>query len=256
MQDWISKAAALKEQGIPFALITVTGIKGSAPCKLGGKMIVLPQGEIHGTIGGGKLEFQVIDHCVSKLQKDQKEKVESLNFVLGPDFEQCCGGQVELLMELHNTNPQLFICGAGHIGLQLARIMVDSPFDIKLLDTRPNWASKIEIPLGVAFLHYDFDLYKTKLNWQLKNYIIILTHDHQLDFEITALALEQKSDFIGLIGSKTKAAKFDSKFRAQLPNLPGMSEVHCPVGLDLGGQTPNEIAISVAAQLLKTHYGH
>ncbi len=82
-----------------------------------------------------------------------------------------------------------------------------------------------------------------------------MTHDHKLDFEITALALSEKTKYIGLIGSKTKKNKFNNMLRNELNFKNGIHPVHCPIGIDIGGHSPKEIAISIAAELLKVHYG-
>ena len=252
MNNWIELLHDFKLKKQPVALVTVSKILGSAPCKLGSKMIVTQQKEIFGTIGGGKLEFQVIDEVVIAIGEN---KTKIFSYTLGPEFEQCCGGKVELIIEPMNQTPELFLFGAGHIGVELCTILKDTPFNITLLDVRKNWKSTIKIDKSVKFLEVDFDLYKQQVNWGPNCYVVIMTHDHKLDFEITALALHQKTKYIGLIGSKTKKNKFNNMLRNELNFEAGISPVHCPVGLDIGGHTPKEIAISVAAELLKEFYG-
>ena len=216
-------------------------------------MIVESNKEIHGTIGGGKLEFEIIDKAVEVIKSNQAVAFE---FTLGPAFEQCCGGKVELIIEPMNQAPELYIFGAGHIGVAICSVLKDTPFHIHLCDTRPEWQEQIDIDKSVDFIDADFDLYKQKIHWGENTYIIILTHDHKLDFEITALALSENTKFIGLIGSKTKRQKFHNMLIKDLNFEQGMNLVKCPVGLDLGGNSPKEIAISVAAELLQIHYGN
>ena len=252
MQLWIEKLLEFKRQRVSVALVTVSKIKGSTPCKVGARMLVTQDKSIHGTIGGGKLEFQIIEKAIEALQNNS---IEELSYILGPDFEQCCGGIVELIIEPMNTNPNLYLFGAGHIGVELCHILKDTPFKIHLMDTRKNWQKSIDVNDSITYSNIDFDLYKSHIQWGKNCYIIIMTHDHKLDFEITALALEGTTKYIGLIGSKTKKAKFHNMLKNELGFKEGIEPVHCPVGLDIGGFTPNEIAISVAAELLKTHYG-
>lgn len=252
MNNWIELLANFKQKKQPVALVTITKVLGSAPCKVGSRMIVKPDKEIFGTIGGGKLEFEIIDKAVEVIASN---KITSFEFTLGPAFEQCCGGKVELIIEPMNKTPELYIFGAGHIGVEICHVLKDTPFQIHLCDSRPDWKSQIEINQSVDFIDVDFDLYKQKIHWGANSYLIIMTHDHKLDFEITALALEQETKFIGLIGSKTKRQKFHSALIKELNFKEGMNSVKCPVGLDLGGNTPKEIAISVAAELLQIHYG-
>ncbi len=252
MNNWIELLLEFKHKKQPVALVTVTKILGSAPCKIGSKMIVTKQHKIFGTIGGGKLEFQVIDEAVLAIQEN---KIKEFSYTLGPEFEQCCGGKVELIIEPMNQTPDLYLFGAGHIGQEICTILKDTPFNITLLDTRKDWLNNLEKDTTVQYISVDFDLYKQAIKWGSNCYVVIMTHDHKLDFEITALALHSKTKYIGLIGSKTKKNKFNNLLKKELNFEAGISPVHCPVGLDIGGHTPKEIAISVAAELLKEHYG-
>lgn len=252
MNHWISLLQEFETKKTPVALVTVTKVLGSAPCRLGSKMIVVNRQEFYGTIGGGKLEFQVIDEAVKTIKNN---KTTSFTYTLGPEFEQCCGGKVELMIEPMNQAPELYIFGAGHIGVAISNVLNGTPFKINLLDSREGWRETIVIDKNVNFIDAPFDLYKQKVNWGSNCYCVILTHDHKLDFEITALALHSETKYIGLIGSKTKKNKFNGMLIHELNFEQGISPVHCPIGLDLGGNNPHEIAISIAAELLQIYYG-
>jgi xanthine dehydrogenase accessory factor len=252
MNNWIELLQEFKNKKKPVALVTVTKILGSAPCKVASKMIVTTQKEIFGTIGGGKLEFQVIDEAIRSIREN---KILECSYTLGPEFEQCCGGKVELIIEPMNQSPELYIFGAGHIGVAICQVLKDTPFAITLLDTRENWEETLEIDPTVNYSAVSFDLYKQTVNWGPNCYVVVLTHDHKLDFEITALALHEQTKYIGLIGSKTKKNKFNNLLINELNFKDGISPVHCPIGLDLGGNSPKEIAISIGSELLKVYYG-
>lgn len=251
MQNWISKLLEFEQKNTAVALVTITKCLGSTPCKIGARMLVTFDKKSYGTIGGGRLEFSVIDDAIIVLNTN---KTKDFSYTLGPEFEQCCGGKVELIIEPMNQSPQLYLFGAGHIGVELCNILKDTPFKITLLDTRENWRTNIEISEQVTYCDLNFDLYKQHINWGLNCYILIMTHDHKLDFEITALALHSKTKYIGLIGSKTKKAKFNNLLKNELNFKKGIEPVRCPVGLDTGGVSPNEIAISIAAELLQVYY--
>lgn len=252
MNNWIELLQQFKERNEQVALVIVTKVLGSAPCKVGSKMLVTTDKRIFGTIGGGKLEYQIIEEA-AKAIIDQE--IKEFSYTLGPEFEQCCGGRVELIIEPMNQLPDLYLCGAGHIGVELCKILKDTPFNIHLLDVRKDWESSLDLDPQINFINADFDLYKQRIRWGPNCYIAIMTHDHKLDFEITALALHYETRYIGLIGSKTKKNKFNNMLRNELNFEKGIAPVHCPIGLDLGGGTPKEIAISIAAELLKEHYG-
>ncbi|OIQ39995.1 MAG: xanthine dehydrogenase accessory protein XdhC [Bacteroidetes bacterium MedPE-SWsnd-G1] len=252
MQLWIEKLLEFKKQKIPVALVTITKIKGSSPCKVGARMLVTLDKTIHGTVGGGKLEFQIINKAAEAIQSNT---ILEFSYTLGPEFEQCCGGIVELIIEPMNLEPNLYLFGAGHIGQEICNILKDTPYKIHLMDTRKGWENEINIGEHVNYSSIDFDLYKSHIQWGSNCYMVIMTHDHKLDYEITALALDEQTKYIGLIGSKTKKVKFHNMLKNELGFENGIEPVNCPVGLDIGGITPNEIAISVAAELLKVHYG-
>ncbi|MCL5129741.1 xanthine dehydrogenase accessory protein XdhC [Algibacter sp. L4_22] len=254
MQNWINLLAKFKQKQTPVALITVTKCLGSTPCTIGSRMLVTKNKEIHGTIGGGKLEFNIIDEAIIALKENRI--IESF-YTLGPEFEQCCGGKVELIIEPMNLSPELFLFGAGHIGIEISKLLVDTPFKVNLLDSRDNWFSNIELDESTT-IHQtnetNFKTFKDAIKWGDNCYVLVLTHNHNIDFDIITMALQNETKFLGLIGSKTKKVRFNNMLINEMNIEAGMSNVVCPIGLEIGGNTPKEIAISVVAQLLQVHY--
>ncbi|MBT8265354.1 MAG: xanthine dehydrogenase accessory protein XdhC [Bacteroidia bacterium] len=254
MEQWIDILSKFKEKKEPVVLVTVTKCLGSTPCVVGSRMIVTATEDIFGTIGGGKLEFLAIKQAIKALNEN---KVLELKYTLGPEFEQCCGGQVELIFEPMNQSPQLYVFGAGHIGVEICNILVDTPFEIHLIDSRENWFSKFDLDAQIA-THpadpKDFKTFKDVVNWGENCYVLVLTHDHVIDFDIIAMAIQNKTKFVGLIGSKTKRVRFHNMLVNDMKLKDGMDKVVCPIGLPIGGDSPKEIAISAASQLLKVHY--
>ncbi len=252
--DWIQILNEYKKKYKPVALVTVTKVLGSAPCIVGSRMVVAEQNKIHGTIGGGKMEFEVIDKALKALKKN---RITETTFTLGPKFEQCCGGKVEILIEPMNGLPELFLFGAGHIGVEICKILSDTPFKIKLIDSRKDWFKAIELDSEIqtcAVNVEDFKTFRDAVQWGENCYVLILTHDHTIDFEITAMAIGEKTKYVGLIGSKTKCIRFHNMLIKEMSIPEGMKNVVCPIGLKTGGDTPKEIAVGVAAQLLQVHY--
>ncbi|WOD44433.1 xanthine dehydrogenase accessory protein XdhC [Hwangdonia lutea] len=254
MLNWIDLLKDYKDKREAVALITVTHCLGSTPCVVGARMIVAKNKEIHGTIGGGKLEFNAIDEAIIAINEN---RIITSNYTLGPEFEQCCGGKVELIIEPMNQYPKLFVFGAGHIGVEICNMMENTPFEVHLIDSRANWFSKIPLKAHVNKHETklnDFKTFKDAVQWGNQSYVLVLTHDHKLDFDIIAMALKQKTKFLGLIGSKTKRVRFNNLLIKEMHIKEGMSNVVCPIGLELGGNSPKEIAISVVAQLIQIHY--
>ena len=254
MLNWIELLNDFKKKGEAIALVTVTKCLGSTPCRVSSRMIVTKENDIFGTIGGGKLEFLAIDEAIIAINKN---KIKELSYTLGPEFEQCCGGKVELIIEPMNQSPELFLFGAGHIGVEICRLLKDTPFQVCLIDSRKDWLSNLDLDKNVTSCAVDindFKTFKDAVRWGTNCYVLVLTHDHTIDFDIIALALRNETKFLGLIGSKTKRVRFNNMLVNELSIKEGMTNVVCPIGLDIGGNSPKEIAISVVAQLLQEHY--
>ena len=171
-------------------------------------MIVTKERKIHGTIGGGKLEFKAIDEAIKAIEEN---KIIETTYTLGPEFEQCCGGKVELIIEPMNQSPELFLFGAGHIGIEICRLLKDTPFQVSLIDSRKDWLTDLSFDEHVNLCEVrinDFKSFKDVMRWGKNCYVLVMTHDHTIDFDIIAMSLQNKTKFLGLIGSKTKRVRF------------------------------------------------
>lgn len=254
MLNWIELLNDFKKKREPIALVTVTKCLGSTPCVVSSRMIVTKKKKIFGTIGGGKLEFLAIDEAIISLKEN---RIIELTYTLGPEFEQCCGGKVELIIEPMNQSPELFLFGAGHIGIEICQILKDTPFQVSLIDSRKDWISNLDLDKSVTSCTVDtndFKTFKDAVYWGNNCYVLVMTHDHTIDFDIIAMALQNETKFLGLIGSKTKRVRFNNMLVNELSIKEGMDNVVCPIGIDIGGNSPKEIAISIVAQLLKIHH--
>jgi xanthine dehydrogenase accessory factor len=254
MLSWIELLSDFKEEKTPVALVTITKCLGSTPCVVSSRMIVTKEKDIFGTIGGGKLEFLAIDEAIKAIEEN---RIIETSYTLGPEFEQCCGGKVELIIEPMNQSPELFLFGAGHIGVEICQLLKDTPFKVHLIDSRKNWLSNLDLDKSVKSHTVDTNDFKTfndAVRWGNNCYVLVLTHDHKIDFDIIAMALQNKTKFLGLIGSKTKRVRFHNMLVNELSIKEGMTNVVCPIGIEIGGNSPKEIAISVVAQLLQVHY--
>jgi xanthine dehydrogenase accessory factor len=254
MKNWIELLSEFKEKQQAVALVTVTKCYGSTPCVLGSRMIITENNELFGTIGGGKLEYLAIGQA-SKALRDNKI-IES-GYTLGPEFEQCCGGKVEFIIEPMNQSPELFLFGAGHIGQEIVKLLIATPFKVTLIDSRMNWFEEKQLDDSInqcEVSEIDFKTFRDAVRWGRSCYVLVLTHNHAIDFDIISMALKEDTKFLGLIGSKTKKVRFNNMLINDMGIEEGMSNVVCPIGLPIGGDTPKEIAISVVAQLLQVHY--
>ena len=254
MENWLDILQEFKENNEAVALITVTKCLGSTPCVVSSRMIVTKDKKIFGTIGGGKLEFKAIDEAITAIIEN---KIIESTYTLGPEFEQCCGGKVEFIIEPMNQSPEVYVFGAGHIGVEIVHLLKGTPFKVHLIDSRENWFENLTLENHVHIHSVklnDFKTFKDAVNWNNNSYVLVLTHDHTIDFDIIAMALKEDTKYLGLIGSKTKRIRFNNMLIKEMNISEGMSNVICPIGLEIGGDLPKEIAISVVAQLLQVHY--
>ena len=254
MLNWIELLNEFKNKHQPVALVTVTKCLGSTPCVVSSRMFVTKDKTIFGTIGGGKLEFKAIDEAIIALNENRI--IESA-YTLGPEFEQCCGGKVEFIIEPMNQSPELYLFGAGHIGVEICKLLVNTPFKVHLIDSRDDWFANLNLDKSIAICPVklnNFKTFKDAVKWGRNCYVLVLTHDHGIDFDIISMALKNETKYLGLIGSKTKRVRFNNMLIKDMNIKEGMQNVVCPIGLEIGGDTPKEIAISVVAQLLQVHY--
>ena len=250
--NWIKDLDELKRSSTPCVLITITQTWGSTPCKSGTKMIVTEHGLYSGSIGGGRLELKVINDAQECLTTGVPKSEE---YPLGAAFGQCCGGKVALFMEPLNTNPTLYIFGAGHVGIALANVMKNTVFRVQLIDSRDEWFSSLSVDDDIVCINEESVHFEELIKWGSSSYVVIMTHQHDLDQEIVEFSLKHSAAYVGLIGSQTKWNRFKHRIIQKNKTLEtDLAGIHCPVGLDIGGQTPQEIAISIAAELLQTYY--
>jgi xanthine dehydrogenase accessory factor len=247
MAAWLDALTAAERDNLPAVLVTVLAAKGSTPREAGAKMVVSVEG-LSGTIGGGNLEYQC-ETAARALLASGAEGPSTQDFALGPALGQCCGGHVTVLFEvLRPPSLQIALFGAGHVGKALVKLLADLPCRVIWIDTRPE-ALPASLPPNVSPLR------TTRPEQAVAalargSVVLVMTHDHQLDFDIVAAAL-QRGDLlaVGLIGSDTKRARF----LGRLNRLGIMGEkLICPIGLPgIEGKQPAVVAVSIAAQILQ-----
>ncbi len=236
---WLAALQEADAAGRACVLVTLASVQGSAPREAGAKMVVTRDAS-YGTIGGGRLEFDSIAEARLMLMGTAGPLLR--RYPLGPALGQCCGGAVSVLFEVVAPPAwEIALFGAGHVGRAIANLLADLPCQLRWIDQRtdlPGPAAPTADPVGeVARLASGTT-------------VLVMTHDHQLDFDIVAACLA-RADLasVGLIGSNTKRARFVSRLRAR-----GLDPARliCPIGVPgAGGKLAAEIAISVVAQLLQ-----
>ena len=232
----------------PGVLCTLADIVGSAPQAVGAKMWVWADG-FKGTIGGGKFESQVLAEA-RRMLAEGKPGANLKEFTLCREMGQCCGGKVKVLFEPCPRRRAVHVFGAGHVGRALAKTLEGLDLEVVVYDPRPEWAEARAFPAKARVLCHDPAPLVLAARYSELDAACVMTHDHELDFQLVDLLLDKPLGFLGLIGSEHKARTF----RARLPPPRRKlwdGRMHCPIGWKIPSKNPQAIAIAVAAQLLQ-----
>lgn len=252
MWDWISKLDELRKQSQPFAIATVSRSTGSSPREIGAKMIVLADGSFFGTIGGGYVEKAFLDDLKNVFSSGTSQ---TRSYPLDSSTGQVCGGTMEVLIEVMNTGPRLYLFGAGHVGKAVCQVLEGTPFSVHLIDDREEWVQSTDIPSGVIRHNCQFETFIREAAWDARvTYCAVMTRQHDIDQDIVSLVVKHPARYVGMIGSRSKWATFQERLRKKGLSESEISRIKCPIGLDTGGKAPKEVAISVAAELLSILY--
>lgn len=240
----------LRQSGKGGVLATVVGIKGSSPGALGSKMLITQDGEATGTVGGGCIDGQVYAELKEVLATEQPRTiVVDLTEKDDPEHGLICGGRVEVFLEPILTT-HLVICGSGHIAHALARLAGPLDFKVTVLDDRPQFLNAERFP-GAELVLGEFQ--ETLARWRAPRgaFIAVVTRGHQHDQDCLEWALRQDHvRYVGLVGSRAKIRKVLLRAREQGFDDALLERVRAPIGLDIGAVTVEEIAVSVAAELV------
>ncbi len=248
IRPWLRALAELERDNEPAVLVTVVAARGSTPREAGCKMVVTRMRQFD-TIGGGNLEFTCAAAARAMLHGAAAPVLR--DFPLGPELGQCCGGHVSVLFEpLRPSLFQVALFGAGHVGRALVGLLAPLPLRVNWFDTRTETLA--DAPSDVR-THVTDDPAADVALLPAGSLVLVMTHDHQIDFSIVAAALPRPDlTGVGLIGSASKRARFSSRLsRAGLTSA-AIERLICPIGISgVEGKLPAEIAISVAAQILR-----
>lgn len=239
--------ASQKGQNYCFATIIEATLKGT-PRKTGAKMIVFDDGTSFGTIGGGRNEKAAIAECLKALRK-QKPVTVSYNY-FGREGESVCGGQMKVFIEPFSPKDHLIICGAGHIALPLSAMAKILGFKVTIIDDRREFANKSRFPHVDRIIVGNHADELKKFTVESNACIAIVTQGNEYDFECLKAVIKSEAAYIGVISSKPKRVKFFGRLKTAGIEEKYFKRVHIPMGIDIGSQTPEEIAISIMAEVV------
>lgn len=243
--------APAREARKPFAVVTIAATTGSVPRAAGSKMFVHADGQSSGTIGGGKFESLVIADAQTAM-REKKPVLKSYPLHEGDvdSFGAICGGEVTVFIEPQLTSEALYLIGAGHCSRAIAKLAAECGLFVTVLDDRDELL--VDLPPAVARISGSSPAhFIASRQWQSDEAIVIVSRNHEIDREALGAAVEQAgAGYIGMIGSRRKVQRVFDQLRKNGVAEEKLAKVYAPLGLDIGADSPAEIAVSTVAEIL------
>ena len=254
--DLLSLAARCIESDVPAALVTVVGAQGSTPQRPGARMLVLADGAVHGTIGGGCVEAEM-----TRLARVAIESGRPVLTTYDLTPEQAgeeglvCGGRMEVFIEPLEATPDLAILGAGHVARPLCALAATAGFKVSVLDDREKYATEARFPEAVRVLVSPFESAAEVLRLTPRSFVVVVTRGHRGDATAIASCLPRQPRFLGLLGSRAKMVHVFTDLAERGFTSEDLARVETPVGVEIGAETPEEIAVSIVARMISVRRG-
>jgi xanthine dehydrogenase accessory factor len=249
--DVYDELIRLRRLGQKCALATIVQVRGSIPSFESAKLLVREDGSMLGTIGGGCVEAEVWNAAREVMET---EKPKHMSFNLGQDAAYdnglICGGQLDVFVEPVLPAPQAVIFGAGHISKSLCKVASLAGFSTTIVDNRDSFANRERFPEADAIFAEEYEDVFPKLDIYESTYIIIVTRGHRDDMRVLRWAATTPASYIAMIGSKRKVLSVVKELEKDGLAREQLDRIFAPMGLDIGAISPEEIAISVAAEMI------
>jgi len=248
--DLFEEIVKLRRAGHRAALATIVHTNGSIPSYESSRMLVREDGSIAGTIGGGCVEAEVWAAAKEVMQKESPRKmVFNLNNEASYDNGLICGGTLEVFVEPILPQPMIYLFGGGHVSMALAKAASAAGFGIGVADDRESFANKERFPMAQdIFTNYEDAFENIRPNGS--SYLVIVTRGHKEDMRVLAWAVRTEARYIGMIGSRRKVLSVYKALESDGYKPEEFERVYAPMGLEIGALSPEEIAVSIAAELV------
>lgn len=244
----LKKTLELIENGTELALVTITDSKGSTPRKKGAQMVVLTDGSIIGTIGGGAIENRLIQLALEAIDKGESQ---NLHLPLSTEgIEMVCGGEVDVFIQVFKTKPKLIIVGGGHVSLALYKIASLLSFDIIIFEDRKEFLDNERFPLAKELIFGDIKDNLRQYPIDNNTYIVIATRGHKYDEIALETVIDSDAKYIGVMGSDKKVITLFKNLKEKGINEESISKIYAPIGIDVSDNSPEEIAVSIVSEIL------
>lgn len=251
MREVTEALLALLDAGGVGALATVVRSSGSTPQVPGARMLMRADGSLVGTIGGGAIEQHVVREMRECL-RDRRPRVVQKDLLR--ELAMCCGGRMEVFVEPVQGVERLVIFGAGHVAEATARVARGLGFRVLVVDDREELNTEARFG-GCERVLMEPHEALAEVAPTARDRLLIVTHDHRLDEEALDVYARQPHAYLGMIGSRRKVYRVLARLKAR-KGLPPLDRVYAPVGLSIGAVSPDEIAVSIAAELIALKHGH
>jgi xanthine dehydrogenase accessory factor len=251
-------AAALRalERGEEAALVTIVSTQGSTPQRVGARMLVFADGRTVGTIGGGCYENDAAGKARESLRTRQAGVARyDLSDTLAEESGLICGGRMEVFIEPLDPSPQLIIVGAGHVSQHVARLAADVGFRVQVLDDRETFANRERFPAADAVTVAEIAGFLAGADLPPAAYVVVVTRGHTHDLAAMRALAGRPLRYVGMIGSRAKVARIFDALTSEGAPSEWLGQVRAPIGLQIGAITPEEIAVSIVAELVAVRRG-
>jgi xanthine dehydrogenase accessory factor len=248
--DLFEEIVKMRRSGQRAALATIVYTNGSIPSYESSRMLVGEDGSISGTIGGGCVEAEVWAAAKEVMQKESPRKmVFNLNNEASYDNGLICGGTLEVFVEPILPQPMLHLFGGGHVSIAVARAASAAGFGIGIVDDRETFANAGRFPMA-SEIHTSYEDAFAKIHPNASSYLLIVTRGHKEDMRVLAWAVRTEARYIGMIGSKRKVLSVYKALENDGYKPEEFERVFAPMGLEIGALSPEEIAVSIVAELI------
>ena len=249
--DVFEEVTRLRKAGIKGALATIVNVRGSIPSFESAKLLIREDGSIVGTVGGGCVEAEVWAVAREVIQQEKPRKL-TFNLNNDPSYDTglLCGGTLEIFVEPILPTPYLYIFGAGHVSLSLSKVAKIAGFSTIIIDDRDTYANKERFPEAVEIYAEEYEKVFELLRPNSSSFLIAVTRGHRDDMRVLRWAVETPARYVGMIGSKRKVIEIVKFLEGEGVPSSALARVHAPIGLEIGAITPEEIAVSVVAEMI------
>lgn len=268
MQDYISIAKEKLKNNIDLELVVILSSSGGAPRTTGAYMFVDSEAKSFGTVGGGTIEFKATNDARDLLlKKENMEKPYNLTMEAAENLGMVCGGNVNLrftyltnddksfkiideLDKKTRNNSVVYIFGAGHVSMELSNVLDYVGFKVVVWDNREDFASKNRFPNAKEVICDEFKDINKRINFTHDDFVVIMTRGHVSDYNCLTQVMKTNAGYIGMIGSSEKNKFVRDKAFSEGFKEEDFKNVHAPIGVQIGAETPEEIAISIACEII------